>query len=543
MIIYILRGTTLHLSLMPGDSHNSNSQSKGVAGLMQCEVNVLTLTLKAKTMCIVKVTKAIGASKEPIIIGEAPPADSPFPNTRPCTPSTQLCHNQEEEVEGPLISYTDIAAMDSMTAICHKTKMCPEVLIPPLCPFKLVKCPPAKPVVIEVRSSPDVVDELHDDDDDDDDDDDEEEEEEEEPLNGSCREIPSEGDKDYDDFSHSQKRKLKAGGDNAAKRICDGPPDVQKVPHAHPMPKGRQPVLTKASRKHLLFQQFHPAHDSDHPAELAPDDGQSVLVPDTPLPLPQNLLHSLLEDTHLSPSLSGHNVLESHHADPRRADTTHSCEPHDNWHPHNCGQSWEARNANDVHNLPLNDGRDLHPRRDNSPALHDDRRHPNDDPHSNHNQEETTLITGSIHIAATGAQAIMMPPDHELLDDHLCGPPLLDIRGEYMHPASHEGHAGYQCAYQCQPPRGDGHQSTWSLIANMPLTLPGQVTEQEQREGAAIQSKKNINTSIYYQGALRGAEEGGGGPWEREESSAKGALYKRCIAECEKALRQMCDMM
>lgn len=201
--------------------------------------------------------------------------------------------------------------------------------------------------------------------------------------------------------------------DNTTKHIHNGPPNVQKgicysymlkhtntspVPHAHPVPKGRQPILTKSI--HLLQKDedlrnnngavhpktsadhpssaqvtetptlpavLSPTHGSDHPAELAPDDGQSVLVPDAPLPLPQNLLQSS-SDICLSLSLSGHNVLDSHHADSRRADNTHSCKPHDNWHPHNHGQSWEACNINNVYNPPLNDGYDLHRRQDNSPC-------------------------------------------------------------------------------------------------------------------------------------------------------------------------------
>ncbi|KAG2113975.1 hypothetical protein DEU56DRAFT_710401, partial [Suillus clintonianus] len=41
-----IEGYPAHLSLMPGESHNSNSRSKGVAGLTQREVNVLALALK-----------------------------------------------------------------------------------------------------------------------------------------------------------------------------------------------------------------------------------------------------------------------------------------------------------------------------------------------------------------------------------------------------------------------------------------------------------------------------------------------------------------
>ncbi|KAG1846830.1 hypothetical protein F4604DRAFT_1936148 [Suillus subluteus] len=608
-----IEGYPTHLSLMPGESHNSNSRSKGVAGLTQREVNVLALALKAKTMRVVKVTKAIGvaviASKEPVIIGEAPPANSPFPNARRMfvngtfdyqgparlQPSSATTKKKKPKVPSSRTQTdgdTDIAAMDSTTAIRRNTKLRPEVVIPPSRPFKLAKCPPTKPVVIEVRSSPDGVDEPCGDDD---------EEEEEEPLNGSGHEIPSEDDKDFDDFSCSQKRKLKAGGgaqatkkhvqsieelegkvvigkkpsvkvagkahakggrsspvmvessgdeqqsrptiDNAAKRICDGPPDVQKVPRARPVPKGKQPVLTKSTRLlqedkdlqnndgavHPETSADHPssaqvmetptlpavpspAHSSDHPAELAPDDGQSVLVPDAPLPLPQNLLQSSSEDTRLSPSLSGHNVPDSHHANSRGADNTHLREPHDNWHLHNRGQSREARN--DICDLPLNDGHDLHPRRDNSPALHDDRRHPNDDPRGAYMYHEdldrhaytrrpqpggdypyhreypyySDQSTGYRDATGYGRSYYRDAryPDHEFLDDRLCGPPPLDIHGEYIHPTSREGHAGYERAYQRQPPRGDGRHNTRSPIANMPLTLPGQVTEQEQREGAAI---------------------------------------------------------
>ncbi|KAG2092832.1 uncharacterized protein F5147DRAFT_779572 [Suillus discolor] len=73
--------------------------------------------------------------------------------------------------------------------------------------------------------------------------------------------------------------------------------------------------------------------------------------------------------------------------------------------------------------------------------------------------------------------------DHELLDDRLRGPPPPDIRGEYMHPTSCEGHVGYQRAYQHEPPRADGHHGSRSPIANAP---PSQVTVQEQPEGGTI---------------------------------------------------------
>ncbi|KAG2747741.1 hypothetical protein P692DRAFT_201684006, partial [Suillus brevipes Sb2] len=81
-----IEGYPAHLSLMPGESHNINSRSKGVAGLTQREVNVLAHSLKAKTMRTAlahnNLTGAVIASKEPVIIGEAPPADSIFPNAR-----------------------------------------------------------------------------------------------------------------------------------------------------------------------------------------------------------------------------------------------------------------------------------------------------------------------------------------------------------------------------------------------------------------------------------------------------------------------------
>ncbi|KAG0697345.1 hypothetical protein DFH29DRAFT_1003814 [Suillus ampliporus] len=95
--------------------------------------------------------------------------------------------------------------------------------------------------------------------------------------------------------------------DNAAMCICDGPPDVTKVQRARPVAKGSQPLLTKAM--HLLQEDedlqnnrraMRPEasvdrppsaqvaevfilpvapsspHNSDHPAELTEDNGQSV---------------------------------------------------------------------------------------------------------------------------------------------------------------------------------------------------------------------------------------------------------------------------
>ncbi|KAG1719201.1 uncharacterized protein EDB91DRAFT_1065808, partial [Suillus paluster] len=54
-----IKGYPAHLTLMPGESHNSNSWSKGIGGLTQHEINVLAHALKAKIMHVVKVSKAI----------------------------------------------------------------------------------------------------------------------------------------------------------------------------------------------------------------------------------------------------------------------------------------------------------------------------------------------------------------------------------------------------------------------------------------------------------------------------------------------------
>ncbi|KAG1721629.1 uncharacterized protein EDB91DRAFT_1256431 [Suillus paluster] len=219
--------------------------------------------------------------------------------------------------------------------------------------------------------------------------------------------------------------------------------------------------------------------NSSHPAELTGDNGQSVPVPDVPPQLPQNPPHAPLEDTR-----------------PR---------PHDNWYLHDHGHSREPH----IHDLPLNDPHDLHPRQENSPGLHDDCRYPSDEPcgaHMYHKEVDREYLYYGDHSETyppgysyapqhenTGyhdATGYRRPyyhearyPDRELLDDRLRGPPPLDIHGEYMRPSSREGHAGYEHAYQRQPPR---HRSSRSPIANVPLTLPGQVGEQEQHEGAAI---------------------------------------------------------
>lgn len=204
-------------------------------------------------MRVVKVTKAIGgtyynllkitlaynvstvvviASNEPIIIGKAPPTNSSFPNMRHMfingtfdykgpahlQPSSATTRKKKPKVPSSHTQTdgdTNIAAMDSTTAIHCNTKLHLKAVIPPSHPFKLAKHPPTKPVVIEVDkpvvievwSSPDGIDEPHDGDDDDD----EEKEEKKKPLNGSGRKIPSKDDKNYDDFSHSWKQKLKAG--------------------------------------------------------------------------------------------------------------------------------------------------------------------------------------------------------------------------------------------------------------------------------------------------------------------------------------------
>ncbi|KAG1801844.1 uncharacterized protein BJ212DRAFT_1487572 [Suillus subaureus] len=155
-----IKGYPAHLSLMPGESHNINSWSKGVAGLTQHEVNVLAHLLKAKTMHIVKVTKTIGgaviASKEPVIIGKAPPADSIFQNARrmfvngtfdyggpPCLQaSSAITRKKKPKVPMSVHTHDDvmgIVAKDTMTTI-QKTNLHPEVLIPPPShPFKLAK--------------------------------------------------------------------------------------------------------------------------------------------------------------------------------------------------------------------------------------------------------------------------------------------------------------------------------------------------------------------------------------------------------------------
>ncbi|KAG0708406.1 hypothetical protein DFH29DRAFT_994247 [Suillus ampliporus] len=98
--------------------------------------------------------------------------------------------------------------------------------------------------------------------------------------------------------------------------IHDGPPDVTKVRHAHPVAKGSQPLLTKAM--HLLqededLQNNHRAmcpetsvdrspsaqvteasilpvvpsspHNSDHPVELTEDNGQSSIKGPSDLPI------------------------------------------------------------------------------------------------------------------------------------------------------------------------------------------------------------------------------------------------------------------
>ncbi|KAG1841475.1 hypothetical protein C8R48DRAFT_781381 [Suillus tomentosus] len=233
---------------------------------------------------------AVIASKEPVIIGEAPPVDSSFPNAR-CMfvngtfdyngpthlqPSSTITRKKKPKV--PSSSHTqddgsDTAVKDTTTTI-HKTNLRPEVLIPspppPSCPFKLAKRLPTKLVQapIEILSSPDDIDKP----------------DEEEPPDLSNGELHSEDDANYDDFSHSWKRKLNTGGknkpsakaagkahakgghsspltmgflgdekqqppptiDNAAACIHNGPPDVAKVRCTCPVAKRSQPPLTKA---------------------------------------------------------------------------------------------------------------------------------------------------------------------------------------------------------------------------------------------------------------------------------------------------------
>ncbi|KAG2117887.1 uncharacterized protein F5147DRAFT_648325 [Suillus discolor] len=211
-----IKGYPAHLSWMPGESHNTNSQSKGVAGLTQHEASVLSHALKVKTMHVVKVTKAIGASKEPVIIGEVPPVDFLFPNVRwmfvnrtfdydgPACLQPSFATTRKKKPKVLLSSHTQdngsgTAVKDTMTTI-HKTNLHPKVLIPPpppSCLFKLTKSLPTKPVPapIEILSSSDDINKP-----------------DEEPLELSNGELHSKDDTDYDDFSCLWKRKLNTGG-------------------------------------------------------------------------------------------------------------------------------------------------------------------------------------------------------------------------------------------------------------------------------------------------------------------------------------------
>jgi hypothetical protein len=160
------------------------------------------------------------ASKEPVIIGEAPPADSIFPNARrmfvngtfdyggPPRLQASSAITRKKKPKAPVSAHTQddvtgIAAKDTTTTI-RKTNLRPEVLIPPPSrPFKLAKRLPTKPVPapIEILSSTDGV-----------------KKPDEEPLDSSNGEIHSEDNADYGDFSRSRKRKLDTGVVRAMKK-------------------------------------------------------------------------------------------------------------------------------------------------------------------------------------------------------------------------------------------------------------------------------------------------------------------------------------
>ncbi|KAG0697341.1 hypothetical protein DFH29DRAFT_878752 [Suillus ampliporus] len=345
--------------------------------------------------------------------------------------------------------------------------------------------------------------------------------------------------------------------DNAAMCIRDEPPDVTKVRRAHPVAKGSQPLLTKAmyllqededsqnncramcpeaSVDHPPSAQVMEAsilpvapsspHNSDHPAELTEDNGQSVILP----PLPSKSTrdsHALHDDRrHLSDEPRS---AYMYHEDLERQAYTRRPQP----------------------------GGDYPYRREYSY-------------YGDHGETYPPGYAYAPHHESTGyrdATGYRRPyyrdtryPDRELLDDHLHGPPLPDTRGEYMHPTSREGHAGYERAYQRQPPRADGHHESWSPIANVPPTLPGQETEQEQREGAAIPrqmrgahclaSTNFFEISVKYKqcsdgyinghvtqlsgASCRGAEEGGRGYAEVMQEPLLGAMsrsYAKSIVE------------
>ncbi|KAG2102534.1 uncharacterized protein F5147DRAFT_581007, partial [Suillus discolor] len=209
---------------------------KGVAGLTQCEVNVLAHALKAKTIRVVKVTNAtkgmcqyfcgialahndltaaIIASKEPVIIGKAPPVGSPFPNARWMFVNGTFDYNGPPRLQSssaatrkkkPKVASSsrtqdddgDVASMDSTTTIRPKSNLHLDVVVPPSHPFKLAKCPPTKPVPtpIQVLSSPDGVNKPGAD----------------HPLDISDGKSPSKDDADHNDSSRSRKQKLQAKG-------------------------------------------------------------------------------------------------------------------------------------------------------------------------------------------------------------------------------------------------------------------------------------------------------------------------------------------
>ncbi|KAG1901764.1 uncharacterized protein F5891DRAFT_1187230 [Suillus fuscotomentosus] len=418
-----IKGYPAHLSLMPGESHNTNSRSKGVAGLTQHEVNVLAHALKVKTMCVVKVTNAtkaaIIASKEPVIIGEAPPVGSPFPNVRrmfvnrtfdyngPPHLQTSSAATRKKKPKVASSSRTqdddgDVASMDSTTTIRPKSNLHLKVVVPPPSrPFKLAKRPPTKlaPTPIHVLSSPDGVNKPGADN----------------PLNISDGESPSEDDADHDDSSRSCKQKLqpkgeektvvekkpsvkaagkvRAKGGRSSPLVVESSGDEQQPPPGAMHPETSEAVdrppstpSTQVMEAPILSVVPSSPLNSDHHVSPTEENGQSVHVPDVPLPLPQNpSCAPKLEDTRLSPSLSDHDAPDPRNGDPNRA---HSHEPHDNQYPPNRDHSREPHHVSDFHDLSLNNARDLHPHRDNSPALCDDCRYPSDEQHGGYTYHE-----------------------------------------------------------------------------------------------------------------------------------------------------------
>ncbi|KAG2352003.1 hypothetical protein BDR07DRAFT_1499595 [Suillus spraguei] len=328
-------------------------------------------------------------------------------------------------------------------------------------------------------------------------------------------------------FSGDKEQQPPPAIDNAAMCIR-GSPDVPKVA------KGSQAPLTKVM--HLLQEDedsqnhcgamhpetsvdcptpaqvteapIHPVEPSsprkpEHSVECTEGNQQSVHDQDVPPPLPRNPSRASSGNTRPSPVISSPKAPELRHADPYEAHNNHSHKPRNNRYLHG----------------------DLRPHQDNSPALHDHHHHPSDEPcgaytyhkdlgwhayarrlrpggeypyqreYSYYGDRSETYpgYAYAPHHESTGyhdATRYRQPyycdmwyTDHELLDDCLHGPPLTDIHGEYMHATSHEGHVGYECAYQREPPQADGHHGSRSPIANAPLS---QVMVQEQSEGGTI---------------------------------------------------------